>query len=143
MSTRAQQVQQIFDAAALVQHLGMKLEKVEEGKLEVSLQVRPEMRQQHGYVHAGVIATLGDHAAGGAARSVTGERDVITIEFKINFFRPAMGPELRAIARVLKAGKSVAVAEAEIIDSSGKVVAKLTETLQVLGASSHSTGDQA
>lgn len=116
-----------------MQHLGVKVVGVGEGTCETALTVRPEMQQQHGYVHAGILATLADHTARGAARSVTGAQDVITIEFKINFFRPALGPELRARARVRKARKTLVVAECEVVDGgTGKAVASLVETLQVI-----------
>jgi uncharacterized protein (TIGR00369 family) len=132
-SSTAQQVHSIFDAAPFVQHLGIVIKYVEPGRCDSELTIRPEMRQQHGYVHAGVISTIADHTAGGAARSVTGESDVVTIEFKINFVRPAFGPALLARGCVLSQGKRLVVAQAEIIDSGNeKVVAMLTETLQVI-----------
>ena len=100
------------------------------------------MRQQHGFVHGGVIATLADHTAGGAARSVSGKKDVLTVEFKINYLRPATGDRLRCTASVLRAGKSAIVAESLVFASlsgagnTGKeaLVAKLTETLFVADA---------
>jgi uncharacterized protein (TIGR00369 family) len=129
----AQQVRAIFDAAPFVQYLGIAVTHVEPGWCDTELLVRPEMRQQHGYLHAGVISTIADHTAGGAARSVTRESDVVTIEFKINFVRPAFGPKLLARGRVSNQGKRLVVAQAEVLDSgSEKVVAVITETLQVL-----------
>jgi uncharacterized protein (TIGR00369 family) len=132
-SSIALQVHAIFDAAPFVQNLGITIKQVEPGLCETEIVIRPEMRQQHGYVHAGVVSTIADHTAGGAARSVTGESDVVTVEFKINFVRPAFGPKLLARGRVLNQGKRLIVAQAEVIDSgSEKVVAVLTETLQVI-----------
>lgn len=132
-SPLAQQVRAIFDAAPFVQHLGITVTHIEPGRCDAEFLVRPEMRQQHEYVHAGVISTIADHTAGGAARSVTGESDVVTVEFKINFLRPAFGPKLLARGRVLNQGKRLVVAQAEVIDSGNqKVVAILTETLQVI-----------
>ena len=128
-------VQRIFDKANFIRELGIALTDAGEGWCETSLAVADRHRQQHGYVHAGVIATMADHTAGGAARSATGERDVITVEFKINFFRPANGDQLRCRAQVLRAGKSIVVAEAEVfsLESAGeKLVAKLTETLSAI-----------
>jgi uncharacterized protein (TIGR00369 family) len=90
------------------------------------------MRQQHGFVHGGVIATMADHTAGGAARSVSGEKDVLTVEFKINYLRPATGDRLHCTATVLRAGKTMIVAEALVYaGNTGKetLVAKLIETL--------------
>ena len=128
-------VRAIFEKARFVEELGIELTKVSEGVVETRLAIRDSFRQQHGFIHAGVIATLGDHTAGGAARTVTGEKDVITIEFKINFLRPAKGNKLKCVGRVLRSGKQIAIAEAEIFDVDGKeekLVAKLTETLAVI-----------
>ena len=128
-------VRSIFEKARFVEELGIKLAKVAEGSVETELLIRDSFRQQHGFVHAGVIATLGDHTAGGAARTVTGEKDVITVEFKINFLRPAKGNTLKCVGRVLRGGKQIVIAEAEIFDVNGadeRLVAKLTETLAVI-----------
>ena len=126
-------VRSIFEKARFVEELGIKLINVSEGSVETELVTRDSFRQQHGFIHAGVIATLGDHTAGGAARTVTGERDVITIEFKINFLRPAKSEKLKCVGKVLQ----IVIAEAEIFDADGqdeKLVAKLTETLAVIDA---------
>ena len=131
----AANVQRIFDKANFIRELGITVSGTGEGWCETSLTVTDRHRQQHGYVHAGVIATMADHTAGGASRSASGERDVITVEFKINFFRPATGDRLRCRAKVLRAGKSIIVAEAEVfsVESAGeKLVAKLTETLSMI-----------
>lgn len=131
----AAQVRKIFDRAKFVSELGIKLEATGEGWCETTLAVEDRHRQQHEYVHAGVLATMADHTAGGAARSVSGSHDVITVEFKINFFRPAKGDRLRCRAQVLRAGKSIIVAEAEVFSAENggeKLVAKLTETCAVI-----------
>lgn len=131
----AANVQSIFDKANFIRELGVTITGVGEGWCESALKVADPHRQQHGYVHAGVLATMADHTAGGACRSVSGECDVITVEFKINFFRPATGERLRCRAQVLRAGKSIVVAEAEVfsMEKAGeKLVAKLTETCAVI-----------
>jgi len=123
-------VQSIFTKARFVEELGIKLVKISEGSVETELAIRESFRQQHGFIHAGVIATLGDHTAGGAARTVTGEKDVITIEFKINFLQAAKGDILHASGKVLKAGKRIVIAESEVFDGEA-LVAKCVETLAV------------
>jgi uncharacterized protein (TIGR00369 family) len=130
----ADRVQEIFYLANFIRDLDIRLDKCAEGVCETSLVVQERMRQQHGFVHGGVIATLADHTTGGAARSVSGEKDVLTVEFKINYLRPAIGDRLRCTATVLRAGKTVIVAEALVYaGNAGKeaLVAKLTETLFV------------
>lgn len=134
--TGSENVREIFYRANYVRDLGIRLDKVAEGICETSLLVQERMLQQHGFVHGGVIATLADHTAGGAARSASGEKDVLTVEFKINYLRPAIGDRLRCTASVLRAGKTMIVAEALVFASNtGKevLVAKLTETLFLAG----------
>jgi hypothetical protein len=63
----AESVQNIFYRANFVRDLDIRLDKVSEGICETSLVVQDRLRQQHGFVHGGVIATLADHTAGGAA----------------------------------------------------------------------------
>jgi uncharacterized protein (TIGR00369 family) len=128
----AESVESIFYQANFIRDLDIRLDKIAEGICETSLVVQERLLQQHGFIHGGVIATMADHTAGGAARSVSGDKDVLTVEFKINYLRPAIGDRLRCTASVLRAGKTVIVAESLVYASNaGKeaLVAKLTETL--------------
>jgi uncharacterized protein (TIGR00369 family) len=118
--------------ARISRDLDIRLDKVSEGVCETSLVIQERLLQQHGFIHGGVIATMADHTAGGAARSVSGDKGVLTVEFKINYLRPAIGDRLRCTASVLRGGKTVIVAEALVYASNaGKetLVAKLIETL--------------
>lgn len=128
-------VNQIFYSANFVRDLDIRLAGVGDGWCETTLAIQDRFRQQHGFVHGGVVATLADHTAGGAARSVSGSGDVLTLEFKINFLRPAAANTLRCKASVLRAGKNSIVAEASVFTTGGEkeeLVAKLTETLFVI-----------
>src|SRR6476646_4780495 len=128
----SEHVREIFYRANFIRDLEIRLDKVSKGVCETSLIVQERLLQQHGFIHGGVIATMADHTAGGAARSVSGNKDVLTVEFKINYLRPAIGDRLHCVATVLRAGKTVIVAEALVYASNaGKetLVAKLIETL--------------
>jgi uncharacterized protein (TIGR00369 family) len=109
------------------------------GLFETVCPVRPEHRQQDGFVHAGVLATLADHTAGYAAYTlVPQDRRILTIEFKINFLKPAVGDRVLCRARVLSPGRTILVAESEVfaIDSGAdRLVAKATVTLMAVPAS--------
>lgn len=129
-------VASIFDKAPFLAHLGIELTGCGEDWCEARVSVMPEHLQQHGYAHAGIVTTLADHCAGGAARTMTGERDVVTLSFNINFVRPAVSKELMCRAEVIKVGKNVAVAEASVFDivpEGRRLVAKLTETPMIKG----------
>ena len=129
-------VQQIFSDAAFLDLLGIRLRGAGAGWCDTSLSVDGRLLQQHGFVHAGVIATLADHTAGGAARSSLGdEHDVITIECKINFLKPAKAGRLEAHGVVLRAGRSIVVAESEVFAVEGarrELVSKCISTLAVI-----------
>lgn len=131
-----ERVAPIFDDAAFVGHLGITLVAAGPGWCESALTPRDVHLQQHGYVHAGLITTLADHTAGGAARaSVPEGSDVLTVEFKMNFLRAAPNRPLICIGRTLRAGRTIAVAESEVFSVDGgerTLVAKCTSTLVVI-----------
>src|ERR1700731_2572331 len=122
------QVRHIFDSANFVRDLGMQLTRIEDEYCETILIPTERHRQQHGLIHAGVMATMADHTSGCAAGGAVGlDQDVVSVEFKINFLRPAIADRLRCRARVLRAGKMLVVCEAEVFaekHSDEKLVSK-------------------
>jgi len=129
-------VRRIFESAPFLENLGLKLSDLGPGWCESVLAVGPKHLQQDGYIHAGVQATLADHTAGGAGGAlVRHDQTVLTVEFKINLLRPALGNRLRCRATVLRAGKTIIVAESEVFtggDGDEKLAAKATVTLAVV-----------
>jgi uncharacterized protein (TIGR00369 family) len=88
--------------------LGVEIGAVAPGRVELRLATRPELLQQHGFAHGGVISYLADNAltfAGGTAMS----SDALTSEYKINYLRPAVGELLIARAEAVNAGRTQAV----------------------------------
>jgi uncharacterized protein (TIGR00369 family) len=136
---RESRVRGIFDGASFIRHLGMQLTVVEDGACETTLVPSECHMQQHGFVHAGVLATVADHTSGCAARSAVGlDEDVLTIEFKMNYLRPAIADCLRCRAIVLRGGKNIVVTEAEVFaikDAQEKLICKGTFSLAVKSAS--------
>ncbi len=136
---RREHVMEIFSRAPFIGDLGVKLSGLGPGWCESVLAVAPKHLQQDGYVHAGVQATVADHTAGGAAGTVARPGDlVLSVEFKINLLRPALGDRLRCRATVLRQGKTITVAESEVFarkDGEEKLVAKATVTLAHVAAS--------
>jgi uncharacterized protein (TIGR00369 family) len=125
-------VEQIFKKAKFVESLGIELVASGPGWCETRLAIRPEFQQQHGFVHAGVIMTLADHTLGGAAATmVPADKDVITVDNKVTFLRPATGPELRCRAEVLRAGRNLVFSEGAV-SSNGVMVAKASGTVAVI-----------
>ena len=100
-------VREIFLNAPFIRTLGIELISCGSGWCEARVSATAPLRQQHGFIHAGVLMTLADHSCGGAAASTVPEdRDVITVENKISFLRPASGESLLCRAEVLRAGKN-------------------------------------
>ncbi len=133
-----------FDEAPFIKHLGVTLTQLAEGRCEMQLAVRAEHAQQDGFVHAGVIATLADHAAGIAGVTmISADELVLSAEFKINLIKPATGPVLLAHGEVIRAGRRLVITEASVYSGEamalqtngrdgGALVAKLMQTLAVV-----------
>jgi len=98
---------------------GFEVVRADFGRFETCLEVRAEHRQQDGFVHAGVIATMADHTAGYASFTTTSENfRILTVEFKINYFKPATGPLIICRSKVINNGKRIKVAESEVFSVS-------------------------
>lgn len=93
--------------------LGAELVRLENEEADISLTIRDDLTQHHGYVHGGVISYLADSALTYAGGSVLG--NVVTSEFKINFVRAATGKQLMARATVLSSSRRQAVCECKVI----------------------------
>jgi uncharacterized protein (TIGR00369 family) len=94
-------------------HLGATLEAIEPGHVQLALPITPQLLQQHGFVHGGAIAYLADNALTFAGGSLLG--DSLTVEFKINYVRPAIGPgRLLADATSVAQGKTQAVCRCDV-----------------------------
>ncbi len=91
--------------------------RVDFGLFESELAVEDRHRQQDGFVHAGVMATMADHTAGYAGfTTVDPGFQILTVEFKINFLKPAFGRTLSCRGRVIRGGSRIIVAESEVFD---------------------------
>jgi len=111
----ADRVRASFARQRFMQYLGAELDEVGEGVCTISCRPRPELGQQHGYVHAGAVAAIADSAAGYAALSLMpAGSEVLTVEYKLNLMAPATGDLLVARGRVLRAGRTLTVAEATV-----------------------------
>ena len=131
-----ERVRASFDKQGLMATLGARLVSVSPGMVEIALTPQPAVSQQHGFVHAGAVSAIADSAAGYAALSMMpAGTGVLTTEFKINLLAPAAGDRLLARGRVVKAGRTLTLAQAEVIAETGgqeKLVAFLTATLMAV-----------
>jgi uncharacterized protein (TIGR00369 family) len=107
----------------MMAHLGVRLVSATPGQVELALSYGDKLTQQQGGFHGGAIGALADIAGGYAALTVAPEgMEVVTVEYKINFLNSLQGGEIRAIGKVVKAGRRVIVTSAEVvhIDADGK-----------------------
>jgi len=129
-------IRQSFERQGLMRTLGATLESVESGTVTVACAFDERLTQQHGLLHGGVVASLVDVACGYAALTVMPEdREVLTVEFKINFVKPAKTDRLIAVGRVVHAGRTLTVCEGSVFDSTRtRLLARMTATMISVGA---------
>lgn len=110
---------QVFETQNFSRFIGAELVTASASDVEMALTIQDHHKQQHGFVHGGVISYLADNAitfAGGLALG----GNALTVEFKINYIRPGVGTRLVAIARPISAGKRMAVCQCEIYAIDGE-----------------------
>jgi uncharacterized protein (TIGR00369 family) len=132
----AQRVQASFERQGAMALLGARLARVAPGECDIELPFKPELTQQHGYFHGGIIGTIADSAGGYAAFSLMpADSSVLTVEFKMNLLAPGDGDLLIARGRVVKAGRTLVVTQIDVfVSKSGRetLCATLLETLMTM-----------
>ncbi|MDR3567586.1 MAG: PaaI family thioesterase [Syntrophobacteraceae bacterium] len=129
-------VRESFSKQNLMKTIGASLTKVMAGEVDISLEFRDDLTQQHGFIHAGVVAALADTACGYAALTLMApDAAVLTVEYKINLLSPAVGDFFIACAKVAKPGRTLTVCSADVFalkDGAKKRVATLTATMMTI-----------
>ena len=132
----AQRVRQSFAEQSVMALIGARLARIDAGAVDIELPYRADLCQQDGFLHAGISSTILDSACGYAALTLMpAAARVLTIEFKINLLAPAAGSAFSARGRVRRAGRSVTVAEADLValgDDRERLVATMTGTLMTV-----------
>ena len=110
-----ERVRRSFARQTFMSTLGARLLDVEPGRVTIELPCRQELTQQHGFVHAGAVASVVDSACGYAALSLMpAGTGVLSVEFKVNLLAPAAGERLLATGRVVKAGRTLSICVGEV-----------------------------
>jgi uncharacterized protein (TIGR00369 family) len=111
----AARVRASFARQAFMTTLGAGIAALAPGRVELEAAHDPGLTQQHGFFHAGVTSTLADSAAGYAALTLFEPgHGVLTTEFKMNLLNPGRGDRLTAVGRVVKSGRTLTVAAADV-----------------------------
>ena len=104
-----------FARQAFMATCGARIASVQPGEVVLDVDFRADLTQQHGFLHAGVIASVADSACGYAALTLMdADSAVMSVEFKVNLLAPAAGTSFRAAARVVRAGRTLTVCTAEV-----------------------------
>jgi uncharacterized protein (TIGR00369 family) len=132
----AARVRASFDRQAAMKTIGATLAGVEAGRVVIELPWAQALTQQHGFLHAGMVATALDSACGYAGFSLMpADAAVLTIEYKINLLAPAKGQRFRMEGLVIKPGRTVTVTEGKafaIDEGKEKLIATMGCTLMAV-----------
>ena len=131
--TREAMVRESFARQGLMGTIGAEISSITSGQLEIHFGFKPTLTQQHGFVHAGVVASVMDSACGYAAMSVAPENyEVLTVEFKVNLLAPALGKSFVVRSMVKRAGKTLTICAADafaVSDAGEKMIATMLATM--------------
>jgi uncharacterized protein (TIGR00369 family) len=131
-----ERIRQSFDRQGFMRTVGALLESVEPGCVTISCDFHPGLTQQHGLFHGGVVASVVDVACGYAALSVLpADREVLTVEFKVHFLKPAQTDRIIAVGQVIQSGRTLTVCEGSVFDlTRTKLIARMTATMMAVTA---------
>jgi uncharacterized protein (TIGR00369 family) len=125
-----------FQRQDAMKTIGATLGTVGPGRVTIELPWAKPLTQQHGFLHAGMVATALDSACGYAAFSLmSADAAVLTIEYKINLLAPAKGQRFRMVGEVLKPGRTITVVEGQawaVDEGREKLVATMNATLMAV-----------
>ena len=120
-------------AAPVGKLIGFRPTSIETGRAVFELEAGPQHANPMGTLHGGIICDVADAAMGTAYASTLGEDESFTtLELKINFLRPFWNGTLIATAHVVKSGRTIGLAECDVTDPEGRLVARAMSTCMTL-----------
>ncbi len=135
----AEATRESFARQGLMTLYGAEVTDIAPGRVEIGVAYRPDLTQQHGYFHGGVMGALADTACGYAAFTLTPrESTVLTVEYKMNITAPGIGDRLIARGAVKRAGRTLIVTHGDVFtarDGAETLCATMLQTIMVLPAS--------
>jgi uncharacterized protein (TIGR00369 family) len=122
----AGEIQAMLDRSPFIKFCGMRATEVdaERERIVIVMPMRPELErgQGTGQYHGGAIAGLID-VAGDFALVIRTRGALPTINFRVDYLRPASNTSLTATAWVRRAGRTVGVVDVDVHDDAGRLVA--------------------
>lgn len=130
-------VRESFARQRIMQTIGARLASVAPGKVTVELPFDEKLTQQHGFLHAAVVAAIADSACGYAALTLApAHTAVLTIEYKINLLSPASGKKFLARGHVIRSGRTITVSIGEVVahnrGTQEKLIATMVSTIMIM-----------
>ncbi len=124
------------DPPPVSQLIGFRMTEASEGRLVMEMEIEQRHTSPPGSAHGGILVDIADAAMGCAYGTLLDEGDTwTTVELKINYLRPAWpGDRIRAEARVVHAGRTLALTECDVMNAEGKLLARASSTLMRLTA---------
>lgn len=124
--------------------VGIEIVTAQRGVVTYRIALRPDHMNTNEVAHGGVISSLIDSAAGGATRTVRtlaeiATRPHATSDLHVTYLAPGIGTELRAVAKVVKAGRTAIFTEVEVTNDRGRTVARGLVTFVIGGRRQDST----
>jgi uncharacterized protein (TIGR00369 family) len=131
--TKLADVEAIISAQGAMRLIGVEIVRVDTGYAEFAVNFRPELSQQNGFFHAGIVSTLVDTAGGCAGvTAMPPGAGVLTVEFKLNLLAPADGERIVARAEVVKSGRTLTITQGKVFvnkDGRESLCALMQQTL--------------
>jgi acyl-CoA thioesterase len=128
-AAQLRRIKKAIDTVPFAQLLGIELDTISSGTATLGLNVRKQLRQNHGMVHGGAIASLIDTATAFAIISLLAPRErVTTVDLTVSYLRPLTEGRVTAVARVLRSGRRLFVVSAEVFDKDGKLATTALST---------------
>ena len=128
-SAHVERLSQALDSVPFARFLGIELDEIDAGIATLSFEIKPELKQNHGVVHGGAIASLIDSATAFAIISLLPtDEHATTVDLTISYLRPLTVGRAKAVARVIRSGKRLIVVSAELFDNRGTLAATALST---------------
>ena len=123
------QIKKALTTVPFARLLGIELEDIASGTATLAVTIRKELTQNQGVVHGGAIASLIDTATAFAIISLLAPKEkVTTVDLAISYLRPVMSGRIKAVARVVRAGRRLFVVSAEVFDTQGRLITTALST---------------
>jgi uncharacterized protein (TIGR00369 family) len=128
-SAHVERLSQALDSVPFAKFLGIELDEIDAGVATLSFEIKPELKQNHGVVHGGAIASLIDSATAFAIISLLPtDEHATTVDLTISYLRPLTAGRAKTVARVIRSGKRLIVVSAELFDDRGTLAATALST---------------